>query len=134
MNLMDLEAVEEATETVLDMGVRIFNGALFGADEREHVAVLLAVLNPPEGALVLDAGCGVGEMARLMHEARPDLDFLLVNASEVQLEHCPTQFYRLRADFHDLPVPDASADVVVFSYAICQSGDWPRVLREAHRI
>ncbi|WP_213956354.1 methyltransferase domain-containing protein [Variovorax sp. dw_954] len=134
MNLMDLEAVEDATKTVLDMGVRVFNGALFGADEREHVAVLLAVLNPPEGAMVLDAGCGVGEMAMLMQQARPDLDFLLVNASEAQLEHCPPQFGRLRADFHDMPVPDASADVVVFSYAICQSGDWPRVLREAHRV
>jgi 2-polyprenyl-3-methyl-5-hydroxy-6-metoxy-1,4-benzoquinol methylase len=24
-------------------------------------------MNPPQGAVVLDAGCGVGELARLMH-------------------------------------------------------------------
>lgn len=134
MNLIDQPLVDATTEIVLNSGVRIFNGALFGADEREHVDVLLAALNPREGALVLDAGCGVGEMARLMHERRPDLQFLLVNTSKVQLEHCPQEMDRLLADFHDLPVPDAVADVVIFSFAICQSGDWPRALAEAYRV
>lgn len=135
MNLIDQQLVDATTERVLASGVRIFNGALFGADEQEHVAVLLAALDPPEGAMVLDAGCGVGEMARLMHEARPDLQFLLVNTSQVQLEHCPEQFDRLLGDFHAMPdVPEGVADVVIFSYAICQSGDWPKALREAYRV
>jgi 3'-phosphoadenosine 5'-phosphosulfate sulfotransferase (PAPS reductase)/FAD synthetase/precorrin-6B methylase 2 len=134
MNLIDQSLVDETTARVLQSGVRVFNGALFGDTEAEHVAVLLEALDPPEGAMVLDAGCGVGEMARLMHEARQDLQFLLVNTSTVQLEHCPEDFDRLHADFHELPVLDGVADVVIFSYAICQSGDWPRVLREAFRV
>ncbi|VTU38231.1 Dimethylglycine N-methyltransferase [Variovorax sp. PBS-H4] len=134
MNLIDQPVVDQATERVLASGIRVFNGALFGDTEAEHVAVLLEALDPPEGAMVLDAGCGVGEMARLMHEARPDLQFLLVNTSEVQLAHCPEHFDRLHADFHELPVLDGVADVVVFSYALCQSGDFPRVLREAFRM
>jgi len=135
MNLINQSAVDAATEQVLATGIRVFNGALFGANEAEHVAVLLEALNPPEGAMVLDAGCGVGEMARLMLDARPDLDFLLVNTSAAQLAHCPEDTHRLLGDFHDLTdVPDASADAVIFSYAICHSGDWPRALAEARRI
>lgn len=134
MNLIDQPMVDAETERVLDMGIRVFNGALFGADEREHVDVLLEALNPPIGAMVIDMGCGVGEMARLMHEQRPDLEFLLVNTSRVQLENCPEDFDRLLADFHRLPVLDGQADAVIFSYAICHSGDWPLALAEAYRL
>ena len=134
MNLIDQALVDSETEAALARGVRVFNGALFGADEREHVAVLLAALNPPPDALVLDAGCGVGEMAKLMLEVRPDLQFLLVNTSAVQLEHCPIECDRLLADYHAMPVPSHVADCVVFSYAICQSGDWGRALAEAYRV
>ncbi|MFM9424329.1 3'-phosphoadenosine 5'-phosphosulfate sulfotransferase (PAPS reductase)/FAD synthetase [Variovorax sp. GrIS 2.14] len=134
MNLIDQAAVDSETEAALARGVRVFNGALFGADEREHVAVLLAALIPPQDAMVLDAGCGVGEMAKLMRESRPDLQFLLVNTSAVQLEHCPIDCDRLLADFHAMPLPAHVADCVVFSYAICQSGDWPKALAEAFRV
>ena len=132
--LMNPAAVDAATEQVLAQGIRVLNGALFAPDEAGHVAVLLAALNPPPGARVIDAGCGVGEMARLMAQARPDLDILLVNSSQAQLDLCPPQFDRLRADFHAMPLEDGCADAIVFSYALCHSPDWPVALREARRV
>lgn len=135
LTLMNPEAVDAATEPALDRGIRVFNSALFGATEAEHVAVLLAMLDPLEGAAIIDAGCGVGEMARLMREARPDLDFLLVNASKHQLALCPEDFDRLQADFHAMTdVPDNSADAIVFSFALCHSPLWNVALEEAYRV
>jgi SAM-dependent methyltransferase len=133
--MMNLSAVEAATPAVLARGIKVFNGALFGADEQEHVDVLLEVLAPAPNAMLIDAGCGVGEMARLMCERRPDLEFLLVNLSPAQLELCPPSFHRLIADFDKLTgVPDGSADAIIFSFAICHSADWPKTLAEARRV
>lgn len=132
--MVDVQAINAATDTLISQGVRVFNGALFGADEEAHVSLLLAVMDPPPGAKIIDAGCGVGEMAKIMHALRPDLDFTLVNISQAQLDHCPGTFKRVCADFDSLPAEDASVDVVIFSYAICHSANWPRTLREARRV
>lgn len=132
--LVNESAVDAATGLALSRGIRIFNGALFGTTEAEHVDVLLELFEPDEGAMVLDLGCGVGEMARLMHERRPDLEFLLVNTSQVQLDHCPEGFDKLLADFENLPLPDECADAAVFSYAICHTATWEHALREAFRV
>jgi 3'-phosphoadenosine 5'-phosphosulfate sulfotransferase (PAPS reductase)/FAD synthetase len=135
MNLMDAAAVDAATDTALSMGILVFNGALFGQDEAEHVDVLLQILDPVEDALIIDAGCGVGEMARLMRERRPDLKFLLVNTSQMQLDRCPPDFDRLLADYEHLEgVPDHCADAIVFSYSLCHAEFWMPALAEARRV
>lgn len=135
MSLMDHQAVDQATAIAVAGGVRVFNGALFGDTEAEHIDVLLAILDPSEGAMVIDAGCGIGEMARLMAERRPDLQFLLVNTSAAQLAMCPPEFDQLQADFDDLAgVPDHCADAVIFSFAICHSAFWLTTLAEARRV
>ncbi|WP_196933715.1 methyltransferase domain-containing protein, partial [Pseudacidovorax intermedius] len=132
---MNTEAVEAATEVLVKKGMRVFNAALFAPTEREHVAVLLALADLPEGSMVIDAGCGVGEMALHMRDARPDLDILLVNMSAEQLARCPEDFHQLQADFdHMGAVPDGAADAIIFSYSICHSPDWPTTLREARRV
>lgn len=135
MSLMNMAAVDAATSAVVAEGIRVFNGALFGQDEEEHIDVLLYLLDPVENALVIDAGCGVGEMARLMRERRPDLQFLLVNISEAQLALCPPECDRMLADYEHLKgVPDHCADAIVFSYSLCHSESWLPALREAHRV
>lgn len=134
MSLINQSAVDAITPGVVQTGVRVFNGALFGANEAEHVEVLLQVLAPLQGAMVIDCGCGVGEMARLMRVSRPDLDFLLVNTSSVQLELCPPEVDRLLGDFDALPVADHTADAMIFSYALCHSDNWLRTLGEAFRV
>lgn len=132
--MMDLEAVDAATYLVLERGIRVFNGALFGPTEEEHVAFLLGAMDPPPGAMVIDAGCGVGEMARIMKMLRPDLEFLLLNASTAQLAQCPEELDLLHGDFNAMPLPDECADVVIFSYALCHSQDFERTFAEARRV
>lgn len=135
MSLMNTEAVEAHTQSLLDRGIRIFNAALFAPTERDHVEVLLQLAALPADAMVIDAGCGVGEMAVHMLTLRPDLEILLVNTSMAQLRECPADFERLHTDFdHLAAVPDGSADAIIFSYSICHSPDWRVTLREARRV
>ncbi len=126
-------AIETATEQLLAQGVRVLNANLLAETEQGHVLRLLELMNPPHGAVVLDAGCGVGEVARLMAQARPDLTFKLLNISEAQLEHTPTTMQRIVADFTSIPLSDESVDVVMFNYSLCHARNWLEVLTEARR-
>jgi 3'-phosphoadenosine 5'-phosphosulfate sulfotransferase (PAPS reductase)/FAD synthetase len=128
------EHVDAATEVLLERNIRVLNAHLIGATEHEHVEKLLTLMNPPRGAVVLDAGCGVGEVARIMRELRSDLRFILLNVSEAQLSHCPQDMERVCADFAATGLSDASVDVVMFNYSLCHSLDVPTVMREARRI
>lgn len=125
----------QATDALVAKGMRIFNAALFAPTEQEHVQVLLQLAALPRGAIVIDAGCGIGAMAQFMRAARPDLGFLLVNASEAQLAQCPPDMNCMLASFDQLAgVADGSVDAIIFSYALCHSPDWPTTLREARRV
>mgnify|MGYP001548569030 CR=1 FL=1 len=127
---------DELVGTLTDGVVRRFGRILefyFLADKAEdHVAALLTLMNFPEGAVVLDAGCGVGEIARLMATARPDLRFILQNISASQLDMCPP-FMKLHGSFENIPLPDASVDAIMFNYSLGHGDLW-RCFAEARRI
>lgn len=132
----NLAAVEAATDVALDCGHRVLQTHFYAETEREHVAVLLDAMNPPHGALVLDAGCGIGEVSRLMSEMRPDLAFVLVNISPYQLSLCPKGegFHHMHGDCHALvDIASDSLDAVMFSSALCQM-DEELALAEAARV
>ena len=132
--MLNLDAVNRATVGALDQGIRVLQANLFAETEAAHVARLLELMNPPVGAVVLDAGCGVGEVASLMKGMRPDLSFILCNVSTMQLAECPQDMGRVAADFNKMPLADKSVDAVMFHYAICHSLDWVATLREARRV
>ena len=132
--MINIAAIEAATPVVMAAGVRQFQAFLTGADDAAHAARLLELMAPPVGAVVVDAGCGIGETARLMHQRRPDLRFVLVNLSAAQLDLCPTDMERVQADFCAMPLPDACADVVLYSYSASQCDDWRAMLGEARRV
>lgn len=131
----DLAAIEAGTPSVLAAGHRLLQTFRYDEDDGEHVARLLQALRPAKDATVLDAGCGVGEVCRLMAERRPDLRFIMVNLSPTQLAHCPQgdRFQALLADCHELPLEDACVDAVMFSSALCQM-DETVALSEAFRV
>lgn len=131
----NLEAVEASTIAGLENGHRVFHTHRFAEDDEKHVAFLLEEMDPPEGAIVLDAGCGIGEVSRLISEMRPDLSFVLVNVSPFQMSICPVgeQFLPVLEDCHDLDIADENVDVVMFSSALCQM-DTAVVLAEAARV
>ena len=131
---IDLGAVEAATSKILSDGISVMNAFLLEDSERGHVDKLLALMAPPQGACVLDAGCGIGAVAKLMQEARPDLEFKLLNMSTAQLDLCPAGMERIHANYDSMPIADQSVDVVMFNFSICHSEDWLTTLREARRV
>lgn len=136
---VNIEAIEVATVLAVSQGLRVLQTHYYADDSDAHVARLLGWLNPPAGATVIDAGSGIGEVSRLMAEARPDLGFLLINLSELQLSLGPQddgeQFHSLNADCHDLSgsVPDDFAQAIMYSSSLCQM-DAPVALAEAFRV
>jgi SAM-dependent methyltransferase len=123
--------VAEITNYVMGLGHRVLQVHKIGNDAG-HIAALLSLFDPPEGAKILDAGAGIGEVARLMKCMRPDLDFTLLNVSQAQLDHCP-DFACVCADFHDIPAPDEQFDAVMYLYS-AGHGLLDRVLQEAARV
>lgn len=132
---VDVAAIDRETDAIIARGHRIFQTHKYAPDDAEHVAFLLRRLDPPPGALVLDAGCGIGEVPRLMSIARPDLRFILMNVSMHQLALCPVgeQFCQVLDDCHETLLTTSSIDAVMFSSALCQM-DTPVALAEAHRV
>ena len=132
---MDVQQIDQMSPSFQqETGLNVLNGFMLDVSEASHCARLLELMSPKPGAVVLDAGCGFGAVAKHMADARPDLRFYLLNLSEVQLEMCPEGMARLHGSFDAIPLEDASVDVVMFNYAICHSVDWLRTLQEARRV
>lgn len=126
-----LAAIQAATPEVGRRGHRVLHGAMLADTEAQHVRALADLMDMPHGALVADLGCGIGEVARLMGADRPDLRWVQVNLSEAQIRQADGA--RVVADFHALPLADASVDAVLFLFSLCH-GDLAAALREAARI
>lgn len=129
-----IKSVNMATSMAAAQGVNVLNGYLFGPTEAAHVERLLAMLSPPTGAVVVDAGCGVGAVAAGMARLRADLRFILVNSNAEQLALCPQDMEQHLCSFDDMPLDDGVADVVMFNFAICHAENWSAAAREAWRI
>lgn len=131
----DLASVDAATEMVMAQGHRLFQTHRYSDDDAEHVALLLDMMAPPQGGMVLDAGCGIGEVSRLMSEARPDLSFILMNLSAHQLSKCPVgeQYMHALDDCHAMLLNDSVVDAAMYSSALCQM-DIPVALADAWRV
>ena len=121
-------------EKLTTNGVRILQFYMFGDTEKEHASELLDIMNPPEDAEILDVGCGIGEVARLMAEKRPDLRFILLNNSKSQLAACPHEFDQILSDMEDIPMEDDGLDVVMVNYALGHTDDVRSAIREFHRV
>jgi ubiquinone/menaquinone biosynthesis C-methylase UbiE len=114
----DDEDVGRRTAEIVGSGHGILQIHRLATDDETHVHELLAYFDPPPGARVLDAGCGVGRVAELMARERPDLEFVLLNISRAQLDMCPADFERVCGSFEDVPLPGGSVDAVMFLYSL----------------
>lgn len=119
---------------VIERGMRLLHIWKLAETDAEHCAILLDHLNPPHFARILDAGCGIGEVARQMREQRPDLHFTLLNISQYQLDLTPADMPKLLASYDAIPAPDQSFDVVMFNFSLCHADSWLATLREAVRV
>ncbi len=92
-----------------------------------------------EGKVVVDVGCGAGQLVRFMR--RQGASPIGVECGEVMMRQAldadpdHTDSY-LDGVGQDLPVDDEAADIVVFSYSLhhVPIGEMFNALREAHRV
>jgi SAM-dependent methyltransferase len=99
---------------------------------RRRVRVLSDRLAPliPDGARVLDVGCGDGLTAHLIKQRRPDIAIQGIDVL-VRARTCiPVEGF----DGKRIPFADASLDVVMFIDVLHHSDDPMILLREAARV
>jgi SAM-dependent methyltransferase len=130
---MDTTLIDAQTPTAVAAGHLVLQAHRFAASDFDHVAQLHNWAELPKNAYVLDAGCGVGETAKIFKELRPDLDFCLVNLSDVQLAYAPPKMEQHCCDFCAVPEPDGVFDAALFFFSIGHA-DAGAALREAGRL
>lgn len=118
MNYYTEKIVKKFTDEVMTKGHLVLQIYKMADNDRHHAEILLNIINPPLNASLLDAGCGVGAISEYMSDIRPDLDFTLLNISPYQLSLCRDHFKKICADFHHVPFPDNSFDVVMLNYSM----------------
>ena len=125
--------VATLTKTLVSSGYRILQIFKLARGDRKHVTALLRHFNPSQSARVLDAGCGIGEVAKLMAEERPDLRFTLLNISPAQLALCPETMEKKEGRLEEMPFEDEHFDAVMINYALGHV-DIERTFRETARV
>jgi SAM-dependent methyltransferase len=97
-----------------------------------RIRVLTAALARviPERAKVLDVGCGDGNIAKALLEARPDLEIEGIDVLVRQTTHIPVTHF----DGTRVPFGDKSFDAVMFVDVLHHTDDPMVLLREAKRV
>jgi arsenite methyltransferase len=143
-----------AVSTANAEGEQVFGGALYGSKEAEHApesavaaslgcGVPTAVADLQPGETVLDLGSGAG--ADVLISARrvgPAGRAIGLDMTDEMLELARENARRAgveNVEFHkgyieEIPLADASVDVVISNCVLNLSGDKPRVLREVARV
>lgn len=114
---------------------------LFGGIHRSVVDDVAATA--PTGGAVLDAGCGSGRLAVLIARRRPDLQvrgidleqgMVEVAARRAEHEKLASRVQFTVADLADLPLPDASVDLIVSTASLHHWADVGAVIASLGRV
>jgi ubiquinone/menaquinone biosynthesis C-methylase UbiE len=130
---MDTSIIDSVTGTLVANGHRVFQIHRFAENEFTHVSRLERWAEFPLNAKVIDLGCGVGEVSKIMQEIRKDMTFTLVNISEVQLSYADDKFKKYCCDFCNVPEKEETYDAAMFLFSIGH-GDKLLALKEAFRL
>lgn len=123
---------EIETEEYLNHNIRLFQLNLFGATELEHVQVYCGFTQPY--GLIVDLGCGIGEMGALIAQVIPTTHTINVTNCKVQCEYMANLNRTfVLADYHNTELPDAIADTVMFNESFGY-GDMSNLLKEVSRL
>ncbi|MEM9329653.1 MAG: methyltransferase domain-containing protein [Bacteroidota bacterium] len=95
-----------------------------------------------EGAVILEAGCGVGAQTQIIVKNNPNCDFVAIDLSDKSLSMAKEKMAALeadnvrfeRADVTDLPMPDESFDHVFVCFLLEHLQDPDAALREIRRV
>lgn len=130
---MDTSLIDSVTADLVSHGHKVFQIHRFADNDYTHVLRLEKWADFKVGSRVIDLGCGVGEVSRIMKEVRRDLSFTLVNISSMQLGYADECFIKHCCDFCDVPEPDGQYDAAMFLFSIGHS-DANKAMQEAFRL
>lgn len=130
--MIDVAALDLASEYLYERDRRLLHTHRWGNDYQQ--VDYLSRCYRPRGE-VLDAGCGFGEVSRIMVELGVPANFTLLNISAYQLSKCPASMPQFLGTMEDTTYqfPDASFDGVMFNTALLNM-DRRAALRETHRV
>ena len=106
---------------------------MVGGTAEAQAAYFLSKLDLPEGAHVVDMGCGSGRFAKVLSELSPLERCSLVapDAGEILVDGAV--FSKVQADYHETGLPSGTADAVLFMYSFLYSRP-NKALAEARRL
>lgn len=86
--------------------------------------------------VIIDAGCGIGELSADLQVRYPDAHILAIDASLPMLEHpAPSQkTARICADATNLPVTNASVDLLAANFLLPWHAQLQKLFHEWHRV
>lgn len=100
-------------------GANLFNATRLAPTEAEHCKIYYDFVNPNPNALIVDLGCGVGEVGAWFQKFDPSLHVLNVVNNDALIE----RMVSLKRDcinrsMDDTDLPDGIADNVMFNESI----------------
>lgn len=122
------------TPEYIKHNINVFQAFLLSDDEVEHCKKLYHIFNPKKGGIIIDMGCGVGEISNKWRKIDPTLKPICITNSKVQYDivnkkNIPV----LLTDYHSVPIQDEYADMVMFLESIGY-GDIEILLKESYRL
>lgn len=93
-------------------------------------------------SIILDAGCGAGALTFEIAETKKGVKIFgvniahnqLVSANKYRIENFIQQVTFLESDYHNLPFPNDTFDIVIFCESYIHSYNKDALAREAHRV
>tara|TARA_R110000823_G_C15748125_1_gene481586 strand:- start:40 stop:681 length:642 start_codon:yes stop_codon:yes gene_type:complete len=131
--LIDLDSLAIITHALVQNNIRVLQIHRFADHDFDHVKRLERWAELPLGAKVLDLGCGIGEVSRILKQLRPDLSFCLVNISKEQLLYADTTMKQHVCSFLNVPEPDESFEAAMFCFSIGHENQ-AKAMHEAYRL
>lgn len=131
--------IEQADVAVQEQLAKVLELRAADPQQRAMLEDYLADLSPPDGARVLEVGCGTGAVSRAIAELLPVREVVGVDPSPVFIERAqaasesPAVSFE-RGDARRLRFEDGAFDAVVFHTALCHIPGPQSVLAEAARV